>query len=175
MIHVLRLGHRIGRDRRISTHSGLVSRALGAGKLLYTGERDNGLEDSIKRVSKQWGGRFEISWERDYKKIITNYKKKGYKVVHLTVYGIPIQKRISQIRKKRVLVVVGGEKVPPEVYQLSDMNISITSQPHSEIAALSIFLHEYFQGRELKKRFKNARIRLVPQERGKKILKKGAR
>ena len=38
MIVVLRLGHRIGRDARISTHCGLVARALGANKIIYSGD-----------------------------------------------------------------------------------------------------------------------------------------
>jgi tRNA (cytidine56-2'-O)-methyltransferase len=59
--------------------------------------------------------------------------------------------------------------VPGEVYQLSDWNISVTNQPHSEVAALSILLDRFFEGRELKKEFKNARIKIVPQEKGKKI------
>ncbi|MCL2143761.1 MAG: tRNA (cytidine(56)-2'-O)-methyltransferase, partial [Methanomassiliicoccaceae archaeon] len=45
-----------------------------------------------------------------------------------------------------MLVIVGAEKVPPEVYERSDHNISVGNQPHSEIAALSIFLYEVTQG-----------------------------
>jgi predicted SpoU family rRNA methylase len=36
------------------------------------------------------------------------------------------------------------------------------------VAALAIFLHEYFAGRELRKRF-DGRLKIVPQEFGKKI------
>jgi tRNA (cytidine56-2'-O)-methyltransferase len=69
-----------------------------------------------------------------------------------------------------LLVIVGGEKVPPEAYRLADWNVAVTNQPHSEVAALAVFLHEYFQGRELRKRFERARRRIVPQARGKKIV-----
>ena len=59
--------------------------------------------------------------------------------------------------------------MPPEIYALADSNIAVSSQPHSEVAALAVFLHEYFDGKELEKKFKNAKIRVVPQERGKKV------
>ncbi|NIU84342.1 MAG: tRNA (cytidine(56)-2'-O)-methyltransferase, partial [Candidatus Thorarchaeota archaeon] len=41
--------------------------------------------------------------------------------------------------------------------------------PHSEIAALAIFLDRLFQRKELKRRFEGAKIKVTPQERGKKI------
>jgi tRNA (cytidine56-2'-O)-methyltransferase len=172
MIHVLRLGHRIARDHRISTHCGLVARAFGAHKIIYTGEKDAHLEDSIKNVVKNWGGPFEIEYSDSWKKIMGIYKKKNFCVVHLTMYGLPIKKEISKIRKKKdLLVVIGGEKVPSEVYHTSDFNISITNQPHSEVAALAVFLHEFFKGKELEKKFKKARIKIIPQKTGKLLLK----
>jgi tRNA (cytidine56-2'-O)-methyltransferase len=168
MITVLRLGHRIERDKRLSTHCGLVARAFGAQKLVYTGEKDSGLEESISSVTKGWGGDFRIEHAESARKLIRDWKGKS---VHLTVYGIPVQKKIRTLRKVRnLLVIVGGEKVPPEVYHECDFNISVTGQPHSEVAALAIFLHEYFSGRELDKRFSKARKRIVPQERGKRLV-----
>ena len=41
---------------------------------------------------------------------------------------------------KPAVVVVGGTKVPSEVFHLSDYNISVGNQPHSEVAALAVFL-----------------------------------
>ncbi len=72
---------------------------------------------------------------------------------------------------KNKLIVVGGSKVPRIVYKLSDWNISVTSQPHSEISALSVFLHDLFEGKELSKIFCNAKLRIVPQSNSKKVLK----
>ncbi len=168
MITVLRLGHRVGRDARISTHCGLVARAFGAGKIIFSGEEDEKLMNSVREVAEEWGGPFSVKYEKNWKSVIQNFK--GIKV-HLTMYGIPIEKRIDEIRKKRnVLVIIGGSKVPGEVYALADYNIAITNQPHSEVAALAIFLHEYFQGRELRKRFKNPKLRIIPQEKGKKVV-----
>lgn len=167
-IWVLRLGHRIERDKRLSTHCGLVARAFGAQKLVYTGEKDSGLEESINSVTKGWGGPFRIEYSESARKLIKEWRGKS---VHLTVYGIPIQKKIRTLRKERnLLIIIGGEKVPPEVYQDCDWNVSVTGQPHSEVAALAVFLHEYFSGRELSKRFRKAGKRVVPQERGKKVV-----
>ncbi|MCD6590773.1 MAG: tRNA (cytidine(56)-2'-O)-methyltransferase [Candidatus Aenigmarchaeota archaeon] len=170
-VYVLRLGHRIGRDKRVSTHCGLVSRAFGADGIIYAGEYDPHMMDSVKRVSKEWGGSFSIRYEKSWKNFVKAWKKKAGKVVHLTMYGVPIERKIDEIRNcKRLLVVVGGEKVPPEVYEIADFNISVTNQPHSEIAALAIFLDRYFQGKELKKTFRNAKKKIVPQKRGKKVI-----
>jgi len=169
-ITVLRLGHRAFRDRRISTHCGLVARALGAEKLVYSGERDKNLEESVDSVTKQWGGKFSVEHTKSWRKVVESHSGKK---VHLSMYGIPIQDKIKEIRKaKDILLIVGGEKVPGDVYELAGWNVSVSSQPHSEVASLGIFLHEYFQGKELEKKFPNSRIRLVPQERGKKIIEK---
>ena len=166
MITALRLGHRKKRDARLSTHCGLAARALGADMIVFSGEKDQQLLDSIKKVSKNWGGKFKASYEKDWRKTIKNFH--GTKV-HLTMYGLPIQDQIRKIRgKKDVLVIIGGEKVPGIVYHGVDYNLAITNQPHSEVAALAIFLHEYFSGRELKKKF-DGRLKIVPQEFGKKI------
>jgi tRNA (cytidine56-2'-O)-methyltransferase len=167
-VTVLRLGHRPSRDKRISAHVGLVARAFGADNLFYSGLKDSSLEESIKGVVSQWGGPFGVAHVRDWKALIREWNGKS---VHLTMYGIPVQKRIGQIRKSGdLLVVVGGEKVPPEAYRMADWNVAVTSQPHSEVAALALFLHEYFQGKELAKRFRDVRKRVVPQERGKKLI-----
>ncbi len=168
MIRILRLGHRVFRDQRISSHVFLVARAFGAQKGLYSGQRDRNLEQSIKRVAEQWGGPFSVEYIKDWKQEIKNFK--GMKV-HLTVYGIPFQKHISRIRRmKNLLVIVGGEKVPPEVYKSSDYNISVSSQPHSEVSSLGIFLYE-LSGRKFREKFRKAKRKVIPQERGKKVVK----
>jgi tRNA (cytidine56-2'-O)-methyltransferase len=168
VIFVLRLGHRIGRDKRISTHCGLVSRAFGAKAIFYSGEKDKALEESVKGVVREWGGPFEIKHVKNWRTFVKNFRGKK---IHLTMYGLPVQKRISEIRKTRqLLIIIGGEKVPGDIYQFADFNISVTSQPHSEVAALALFLHEDLQGKELGKRFQKARRRIVPQARGKKVI-----
>lgn len=169
-IHVLRLGHRLPRDERITTHVALVSRAFGADEITYSGQHDGSLESTVSRIAENWGGEFQIKYEPDWKTILKGFK--GTKV-HLTVYGEPIQETIGEIRKlkKDLLIVVGGPKVPADMYQLVDYNISVTLQPHSEVSALAIFLHEFFKGKELTKEFENAKLKIAPQTRGKKTIR----
>lgn len=171
MIAVLRMGHRKSRDARLSTHCGLIARALGADEIIYSGEEDSGLLESIKRAGIRWGGKFSVSYEKNWRNTIEKFRRRKFLVVHLSMFGIPIQEKINTVRNRpRVLVLIGSEKVPGEVYGLSDLNLAVTSQPHSEAAALAIFLHEYFSGKELAKKFPGAEIRIVPQEHGKKTL-----
>lgn len=165
---VLRLGHRRERDKRITTHCALVARAFGAKKIILSGEKDGIILNGIQNVVKNWGGKFEIKYDANWSKIIRRFK--GTKI-HLTVYGNEILERIGGLRKqKNILIIIGGAKVPSEVYKMVDYNISIGNQPHSEVAALAVFLHELFEGKELKNKFKKARIKVIPHSRSKKII-----
>ena len=169
-VSILRLGHRIFRDQRISSHVFLTARALGAQKGFYSGEKDQSLEDSLKSTSKNWGGTFPVSYQEPK----TILKKFSGSVVHLTAYGLPFQKKLKELRKqKNLLVIVGSEKVPPEIYQRADYNLSVGSQPHSEVSALGIFLYE-LQNKKFSN-FPKPRLKIIPQERGKKVLKAHAR
>jgi len=69
------------------------------------------------------------------------------------------------------MVVVGSQKVPGEIFQMADYNVAVGGQPHSECAALAIFLDRFFNGKELLSNFKNAKVRVEHQRRGKKIVK----
>ena len=92
-------------------------------------------------------------------------------VCHLTMYGIDINECLDKIPEdKPVLVIVGSQKVHKEAFQLADYNIAIGNQPHSEIAALAIFLDRLLEGKGLKKEFEKTEMRIVPQERGKKVI-----
>ena len=171
MLIVFRLGHRPFRDQRISTHCGLVSRALGADKIIYSGQKDESFESSITKVVDRFGGKFSIRFSDNWKKTIQFYKKEKFSIVHLTVYGLPVQSQITKLKKiKNLLLIIGGEKVPWEVYQLSDYNISVTNQPHSEVSALSVFLDRYFSGKELDKKFSKPKIKIMPEAKGKKVV-----
>lgn len=167
---VLRLGHRYARDKRITTHIGLVARAFGARELILDVE-DTHLKESVEKINKQWGGDFRVDTTVDWKKYLMGFR--GMKI-HLTMYGMNINKTIDRIKsdKKDKLVVVGGKKVPSEVYGMVDYNISIGSQPHSEVSALAIFLDRLFGGKELETEF-NGKLKIIPQERGKKVVKSG--
>jgi tRNA (cytidine56-2'-O)-methyltransferase len=165
MLDVMRLGHRISRDKRITTHVFLTARALGADKGYLSGEKDDTTLSNIKDISNRWGGNFQVEYVKDWKKFISESESK---VVHLTMYGIPVEETIQKIREKQdILVVVGGEKVPAEMYEMADFNVAVTNQPHSEVAALAVFLEKYFEGSELKNDFPNAQQKIIPNERGK--------
>jgi tRNA (cytidine56-2'-O)-methyltransferase len=91
-------------------------------------------------------------------------------VVHLTMYGSNLPDVIDEIRaSENILVVVGAEKVPAEMYDLADWNVAVGNQPHSEVAALAVFLDRLFQGRELCEEFAGG-LKIVPTPRGKQVL-----
>ncbi|MEM2739959.1 MAG: tRNA (cytidine(56)-2'-O)-methyltransferase [Candidatus Bathyarchaeia archaeon] len=172
-IYVLRLGHRIHRDRRITTHVGLAARAFGADGIIISGDMDRAVLNSISRVVEVWGGPFAIHYERGWRKVIEDYRRSGWRIIHLTMYGIPLPDIIDPIRMdpSDKLIVVGSEKVPGVVYKLADWNVAVTSQPHSEVSALAVFLDRLFEGREFYREFTSAMLKIIPQERGKKVLK----
>ena len=165
---VLRLGHRPARDKRVSTHLLLAARAFGADSAYYTGVKDISLEYSITKIVNDWGGSFNVTHSDSWKKIIKSWNGKK---VHLSMYGLPIQENIDEIRSdpSSKLVIVGGEKVPSEIYSSVDWNIAITSQPHSEVSALAVFLLMLKGNCILKSGFQNARIKVIPQSKGKKL------
>jgi len=173
MITVLRLGHRLPRDERMTTHVGLVARAFGADGMVYSGQHDGGLERSISAIVRNWGGEFFISYERNFIKVIKEHREKGFTVLHLTMYGIPLPEVEQRIKEGgKFLVVVGAERVPKEVYELAHFNIAITNQPHSEVAALAILLDRLQGGRQLERAFDarfKGKIKISPSERGKNV------
>ena len=164
MITILRLGHRLPRDERITTHVCLVARAFGADGVIYSGQRDKGLEESIKKVVSEWGGNFRIKYSEKPMKLIKEFKEKGF-CIHLTMYGLGMEE-MEKVKGKNILIIVGAEKVPPEVYELADLNLSVTNQPHSEVAALAITLDRLLKGKKLEFRGKK---RVIPLARGKKV------
>jgi len=129
------------------------------------------IPSTVKEVDETWGGDFAVIVGRPSKKVIAEAKAEGRKVVHLTMYGLPLQEKIDELRRAdRMLVVVGGPKVPGYVYHSADYNIAVTSQPHSEIAALAILLHEVQSGEELKRSFGKSKLRIIRSTRGKKVI-----
>lgn len=170
MIVILRLGHRYVRDYRVTTHLALVARAFGANKMLIQKVEED-IKGKIKRVNEVWGGDFVIEEiGNKWKEVIKEWKKDGNVVIHLTMYGININDKIKEIKEKcegrNIMIIVGAEKVPAEAFLLSDYNIAIGNQPHSEIAALAVFLDRFFEGKELDRDF-GGKIKIIPSERGK--------
>ncbi len=175
MIVVLRLGHRPERDKRITTHVALTARAFGADGIIIAADEDEHVRESVEDVIKRWGGPFFIKFDPHWKRIMREWKGK---IVHLTMYGIHVDDALPKIREhlrhgENILVVVGAEKVPREVYELAHYNVAIGNQPHSEVAALAVFLDRLLEGKGLRKEFKNAKLKIIPQERGKKVIEVG--
>ena len=160
-IEVLRIGQRVVRDDRVTTHVALVARALGASKI-YMNEVDPDIKNTLEKINDTWGGNFEIQFFSDWKDII-NMKKNDYKIVHLTMYGEDINKIHSKIQKEeKILVVVGAEKVPRGIYEKADYNVSIGTQPHSVISALAILLDRIQQGEQFNIKFSDSKRIIIP-------------
>ncbi|HEX16804.1 MAG TPA: tRNA (cytidine(56)-2'-O)-methyltransferase [Thermoplasmatales archaeon] len=166
MIVVLRLGHRPERDKRVTTHVALTARAFGADKIVID-TKDVSLERRIEDVVNRFGGDFTVETGVNWRRYLRDWE--GC-VVHLTMYGMPISKVIERIRKERdLLIVVGSEKVPREVYELADYNVSITNQPHSEVSALALFLDRYLEGGWEERKYRGV-MEVVPSEREKRVI-----
>jgi len=166
------MGHRLVRDERISTHIGLVSRAFGARRLVLTGADDYTVE-SIRRVRDRWGGNFEVTYVKSWREFLSKWEGLS---VHLTMYGESLDASLKKIRKalnfssrKELLLVIGAEKVPAQIYSAVNYNVSIGNQPHSEVAALAVFLDRLFMGGELYSTFERAKLRINPSARSKKV------
>ena len=169
-IKVLRVGKRYFRDERTLTHLCLVSRALGAESILLE-DAEKDVAATVDEVNKTWGGDFQVLLGMTWRNAIREAKKEGRSVVHLTMYGVTVQEVVPRLSKlDKLLIVVGGPKVPGKVYHEADFNVAVTSQPHSEIAALAIALHEIQGGEELKRTFQQSKLRILPSVRGKRVV-----
>ena len=132
-IEVLRIGQRIVRDDRVTTHVALVARAFGATKI-YMNEVNPEIRDTINKINETWGGKFKIEIITKWKDII-NSKKNTSKIVHLTMYGENINEIQDKIQQEdNILIVVGAEKVPREVYEQAHYNVSIRGKCTCNIA-----------------------------------------
>jgi len=157
-VDVLRLGYRRGRDPRITTHLALVARALGSDGFLLAGDDDQEMFDNLNSVSERFGGELDtehVSGLGHLKKHVDN----GGVAVHLTMYGEPFRQAIPKIRRDRpLIIVVGGAKVPGDVYKICQHNVAVGNQPHSEVAALALFMDAWFGESGSERSFKDARL-----------------
>ena len=176
-IVVLRWGHR-RRDERLTTHVALTARAFNASGIIITDVEDEKIKNTIEKVVENWGGSFFLQTATPWKTALKNWKAKGGVTVHLTAYGENIQDSdvINRIQstEKDVLVIVGSQKVPAEFFSpgVSDFNVAIGNQPHSECSSLAVFLDRFFKGKELTKKFNGAKLQITPEKHGKKVVSK---
>jgi tRNA (cytidine56-2'-O)-methyltransferase len=190
----------------MTTHVGLTARALGADRLLLAGAAAD-RQESVAAVTDRFGGPFAVETTDEPRRVLDEWPGA---VVHLTMYGLPVQDVETEIRERfegecggvgsnesddreasgngetaegeaddggvrpgsagtPLLVVVGAEKVPFEVYEAADWNVAVTSQPHSEVASLAVFLDHLFEGRELDREWEDADRVVVPEAEGKRV------
>ncbi|MWV39403.1 tRNA (cytidine(56)-2'-O)-methyltransferase [Natrialba sp. INN-245] len=170
-VAVLRLGHRPGRDERMTTHVGLTARALGADRVYFPDNAGQSLE-TVADITDRFGGPFTVELTDSPNAIIREWDGR---VVHLTMYGERVQDVESEIRTthredgEALLLVVGSEKVSFDVYEAADWNVGVTNQPHSEVAGLAVFLDRLFEGRELDREWVGAEHQVIPMETGKRV------
>jgi tRNA (cytidine56-2'-O)-methyltransferase len=166
---VLRLGHRPGRDDRMTTHVALTARALGADRVVLPANATDAVE-TARDVTDRFGGPFDVETSDELLGVVRGW---GGAIVHLTMYGERVQDVGEAIRDRHaetpLLVVLGAGKVPFEVYDRADRNVAVTNQPHSEVAALAVFLDRLFGGRELDREWEDADREIVPQATGKQV------
>jgi tRNA (cytidine56-2'-O)-methyltransferase len=133
------------------------------------------IKSTIDDVNNRWGhaSNFKIEIVKGWRNVILNWKKNGGVVIHLTMYGLNVDDIIGKIKDNSndILIIVGAEKVPKEIYTLSDYNIAVGNQPHSEISSLAIVLDRIFGGKQLKLNFESAKLKIIPSHREKVVEK----
>ena len=97
-IMVLRLGHRIPRDLRVTTHVCLTARAFGAHGVILADVVDTTLERTVRDVAQRFGGSFPIRMGEPWRQVMKEWKRKGGEIIHLTAYGIPLPQAIQEIK-----------------------------------------------------------------------------
>lgn len=169
-VTVLRLGHRPQRDKRMTTHVCLTARAFGAQRIILT-TQDDKVAHTVQDVVDRFGGPFELKVDASWRRVIRGFDGPS---VHLTMYGEPHTDVLPRLEGDgEILVVVGAEKVPGEIYDLVTYNVAVGNQPHSEVAALATVLHD-LQGPEgLYRPREGARLEIEPSTRGKRMVDKG--
>ena len=175
VIEILRIGQRLVRDDRVTTHVALAARAFGASKI-YMNEVNPEIKDTLDGINKTRGGDFEISFIDNWKELVKRRKNDSVRIVHLTMYGEDINDIESRLEKEKdLLIVIGAEKVPREIFDLADYNVAIGNQPHSEISALAVLLDRILKGKKFSTSFDEAQRKIIPTKQGKNVVVKNTR
>ena len=86
------------------------------------------------------------------------------------MYGQNINDVEAKIRnEEKILIVVGAEKVPKDVFAMADYNIAVGNQPHSEVSALCVLLDRIQRGKQFELKFTDPERVIIPQEQGKNV------
>jgi tRNA (cytidine56-2'-O)-methyltransferase len=133
---------------------------------MYLNPWDPELATRVEAVGRRWGGSFVVVPAAEWRSVIRSFDGP---VVHLTMYGLPAERVLPRIaRAAHVLLVVGGAKVPPDLYRLATHNVAVGHQPHSEVAAVAVML-ERLRGLPSARPWPRAQQVIVPQARGKRV------
>jgi Uncharacterized protein conserved in archaea len=155
----------------MTTHVGLTARALGADQVIFPDNATQSVE-TVTDIVTRFGGPFDVKRTDALNRVIREWSGT---VVHLTMYGERVQDVTERIRdtclhKESLLIIIGGEKVPSDVYEWADWNVAVTNQPHSEVAGLAVFLDRLFRGQELDEEWTDAEHVVIPQASGKRVV-----
>ncbi|MDE1870660.1 MAG: tRNA (cytidine(56)-2'-O)-methyltransferase [Candidatus Micrarchaeota archaeon] len=143
----------------------LTSRALGASEITFVGIADRKILGYVSKLNKNWGGRFRVNFAKSHRELLAPSSK--YIKVYLTRYGVPLHEKKYSLKTYRnilLIVTLKDNDKAKQVHKLADFNISVSSQPHCSSAAIAIFLHEFYNGRELAMHFENAKYKVIPKE-----------
>jgi tRNA (cytidine56-2'-O)-methyltransferase len=133
---------------------------------MYLHPADLPLAERIAAVAHRWGGDFAVVPVDDWKSVVRSFPGA---VVHLTMYGLPLERCLGRLaRERQILLVVGGAKVPSELYQRAKYNVGVGHQPHSEVAAVAVTL-ERLLGLPRPLRAGAAPQWIIPSARGKRV------
>ncbi|MEM0149397.1 MAG: hypothetical protein QXW10_00675 [Candidatus Micrarchaeaceae archaeon] len=137
-----------------------TARAFGASEIVFNGKPDASLKRKISLLNSKWGGKFSVLFISNYMEFIKT--KASYKKVLLSRFGTPISKCIYTLRTyKNLLVIITMKEAQKSVSRIADFSVSITAQPHSGVSALAVFLHMFYEGRELAMHFENAKYKIA--------------
>jgi len=170
-IFILRIDHRVFRVSRVIKHVCLTARALGADGVIIADREDKVVESTIRDVTNRFGGPFEVQSGKPWKQAIRDWRATGGRIVHLTAYGLPLPKILPEIQdiNRDLLVIVGSEKMPGEIFKIADWNVSVTNHPMSEVDALAIIIDWFRQHQEFDHEFLKAQVKIAPSKNGKRI------
>jgi len=136
-ISVLRIGERLVRDDRVTTHAALVARAFGAARI-YMSDIGGSIPRTLDAVREAWGGDFEVVPTPSWRRVLAGAPARGERVVHLTMYGVPVGEAAPRIAgEESILVVIGAGKVPREVYDASVLKCGEGRGDYWAISALA--------------------------------------
>src|SRR3989449_8217184 len=86
---ILRIGHRVFRDSRVTTHVCLTARALGADGVIIADQEDKVVESTVRDVTDRFGGPFEVQSGKPWKHAIKDWRAAGGGKIPFTTHGPP--------------------------------------------------------------------------------------